>query len=489
MLLSGALSLALGAALLATIYFTLFDWQWLAFLGGVLFAAVLALVSRASQAEWRLLRRSKQFERVRQQLAEETARSHNADHALRAVEKRMLWVHDWLPIPFLYADGEGRCHYHNRACAEWLGLAAERISGRALAEIFGQARYPLIAPEIARTLSGKAVEYDLAWPGKDGAATVFKVRQVPYSPNGGGTIGFYLMATPAAARRAAAGAPAQAGAIAEGAAGENSEALYLRSLTEELMVGVDPRERIVQALQRDEFLLFAQKLLPLSSGMPEPECYEVLLRLKEEEENLLPPGSFIPVAEHYGMLEDIDRWVLRSLIAFCLEKRRATPGWRIPLFAINVSGHSAESAGFASFVQQELERSGFPARALCLEFSEPDMIRHNDGVRRLMAALRTAGCRFSIDNFRGAAGSFSHLNGLAVDFLKIDGSIIHNIGHDPAALAKTRAIHTVFRKAGVRSVAELVETRQTLDKLRGIGIDYVQGFGISPPAAIAKVLP
>jgi len=259
-------------------------------------------------------------------------------------------------------------------------------------------------------------------------------------------------------------------------------------MTDELMIGVDPCARLVQALQQDEFLLFAQKILSLKSGAPEPDCYEILLRLKEEEDNLLPPGGFIPVAEHYGMLEEIDRWVVRSLIAWCLDKHRSAPGWRMPLFCINLSGASVISPEFAGFVRQELERTDFPARALCFEISEPDVIKHNDGVRRLIAALRPAGCRFSIDDFGGAKVSFSYLTGLAVDFLKIDGSIIRNLVRDPAELAKTRAINTVCQKAGMRTVAESVETKETLDKLREIGIDYVQGFGIAHPAPIAKLL-
>lgn len=485
---SAALSATLGALLIATIYFTRFDLQWLAFLGGVLFAAVLALVSQASKVEWLLMRRSKQLERVREQLGQEIARTRNAAHGLQAAEKRMQQVSDQLPILFLYVDRDERCRYHNKACAEWLGLPAESISGQLLRDIFGDEHYPLIAPQIARTLSGEAVDYELAWPGKNGKSAALKVRQIPYSPDDGQIIGFYLMATRMAASPPTAEESAKSTDSGLLVPGENDQTLYLRSIADELTVGVDPRARLVQALQQDEFLLFAQKILSLKSGAPEPDCYEILLRLKEEEDNLLPPGGFIPVAEHYGMLEEIDRWVVRSLIAWCLDKHRSAPGWRMPLFCINLSGASVISPDFAGFVRQELERTDFPARALCFEISEPDAIKYNDGVRRLIAALRPAGCRFSIDDFGGAKVSFSYLTGLAVDFLKIDGSIIRNLVRDPAELAKTRAINTVCQKAGMRTVTESVETKETLDKLREIGVDYVQGFGIAHPAPIAKLL-
>lgn len=488
MLLSAALSATLGALLIVTIYFTRFDLQWLAFLGGILFAAVLALMSQASKVEWLLMRRSKQLERVREQLGQEIARTRNAAHGLQAAEKRMQQVNDQLPIPLLYVDRDERCRYHNKACAEWLALPAERIVGQQLHDIFASERYPLIAPQVARTLSGETVDYELAWPGKNGKAAALKVRQIPYTADDGEIIGFYLMATRMAASPPTAEESAKSTDSGLRVPGENDQTLYLRSITDELTVGVDPRARLVQALQRDEFLLFAQKILSLKSGAPEPDCYEILLRLKEEEDNLLPPGGFIPVAEHYGMLEEIDRWVVRRLMAWCLDKHRSAPGWRMPLFCINLSGASVISPEFAGFMRQELERTDFPARALCFEISEPDVIEHNDGVRRLIAALRPAGCRFSIDDFGGAKVSFSHVEGLAMDFLKIDGSIIRNLVRDPAELAKTRAIHTVCQKAGMRTVAESVEIKETLDKLREIGVDYVQGFGIAHPAPIAKLL-
>lgn len=488
MLLAAALSVTLAALLIATIYFTRFDLQWLAFLGGVLVAAVLALVSQASKVEWLLMRRSKQLARVREQLSQEIVRGRNATHGLQAAQKRMQQVSDRLPIPFLYADHDERCRYHNKAFAEWLALPAESISDQLLHDIFGNERYPLIAAQIARTLSGESVDYELAWPGKNGKATALKVRQLPYSPDDGQIIGFYLMATQYAADPAAAGeAPGLAG---KGllAPGESADTLHLRSITDELMTGVDPRTRLANALQRNEFLLFAQKILSLKSGAPEPDCYEILLRLQEEEDNLVPPGGFLPVAERCGMLEEIDRWVVRSVIAWCLNKLRTSPDWRMPLFCINLSKASVISAEFAGFVRQELERTDFPARVLCFEISEPDAIKQNDGVRRLIAALRPAGCRFSIDDFGSAKVSFSYLKGLAVDFLKIDGSIIRNLTRDPAELAITRAINTECQKAGIRTVAESVENKETLNKLREIGVDYVQGFGIAYPAPIANLL-
>lgn len=479
--LSIALSAVLGGLLIVTIHYTRVDLQWLAFLGGVLFAAVLALVSQASKAEWLLLRRTRQIERVREQLNEEIARGRNSAQALLAAEARMRHLSDHLPFPLFYFDRNGNCRYHNRACGEWLALPAGRIDDEPLQEIFGSAVYASIASQIEQTLAGAAVDYELACPGRDGVPAVFRARQVPYAPNAGRVAGFYLVLSRAPAGTAA-GSP-QAATV------DGAEALYLDAISAQLMTEANPRARIEQALRQNEFLLLAQKILPLRSGMPEPDCYEILLRLREEEDHLLPPGGFIPVAERYGMLEKIDRWVVRTLIAWSLDNRQRFPGSRIPMFCVNLSAASVCNREFPQFVCELLGKRDFPARALCLEVSQPDLINFNDAARQFISGLGPEGCRFSVDDFGSAKVTFSPLRGIALDYLKIDGSIVQSIGRDAAELAKARAIHTVCQKAGMRTIAESVETRQTLDTLRGIGIDYVQGFGIARPAPIEQVFP
>jgi EAL domain-containing protein (putative c-di-GMP-specific phosphodiesterase class I) len=281
-------------------------------------------------------------------------------------------------------------------------------------------------------------------------------------------------------------APAAVPAGIPALAGEASEALYLRSIAAELMGSEDPRERLARALAGDEFLLYAQKILPLKSGAADPVLFEVLLRLREEEDNLLPPGGFIPIAERYGMMPDLDRWVMRSLMAWSTARARAQPAWRMPLFCVNLSEPVLGNADFARFVRSELQSRNFSGRQVTFEILEQDAINHHADVVRLMAALKPAGCRFTIDGFGSTKVSFSYLKGLQLDFIKIDGSIILNLLRDAGELAKTRAINTVCHKLGICTIAETVETREALTKLREIGVDYVQGFGIARPGPIAQ---
>lgn len=489
------LSGVLGALLVAAIFWTGFNLQWIAFLGGVMFAAVVAMATRASRAQWIIARRTKQLERIREQLSQEIARSRNATEGMRIVETRMRLLGDALPTMILYIDREERCNYHNRAVEQKTGLSAERIAGRPLREVVGNAVYPIIAARIAETLSGKTLDYELAWSAGNAPPATYVARHMPYPPDEMPARGFYLLLTRSSPRTAAAaGVPPQAAERPPRAMGdapavstEGDETLYLRSISDELMGSDDPRAKLVQALEANQFLLFAQKIQPLQRDAPEPLCYEILLRLQEEEDHLLPPGGFIPVAEHYGMVEELDRWVVRYLLSWCVKKQAADPAWRVPLYCVNLTKTSITNPDFAKFVRAELQRSRFSGRSLCFEIGEPDIIGNHANVQNFINALKPAGCRFTVDAFGSVKVSFSHLKGLAIDFIKIDGVIIQNILRDPAEFAKARAIITVCRKIGVRTIAEFVESDEMLARLREIGVDYAQGFGVARPGPIAKV--
>lgn len=482
--LSVVLTGLLGALLVATIHFTRVDLQWIAFLGGVLFAAVVAMASQASRAEWRVARRTKQLERARAQLGEEIARSRNTAEALRIADARLRLLSDALPTLILYVDRNERCRHHNRAVERKTGFPAERIEGQPLREVVGNDVYLNIAPHIAKALSGVAVDYELAWDTPTSPDPVYTARHVPYPPGSAQPLGFYLLLTraPLQTGAQAADAGSKRGTISD----EGGESFYLRSITDELTGWDDPRAELARALEGNQFLLFAQKIEPLGRSSPDPLCFEILLRLREEEDNFLPPGGFLPVAEHYGMMEELDRWVVRNLVSRCAQKRREDPAWPIPLYCVNLSEAAVTSSRFARFVSAELERSHFPARSLCFEIGEQDIINHHAAAQRLMAALKPAGCRFTVDAFGSVKVSFSHLKGLAIDFIKIDGAIIQNILRNPAELAKAKAISAVCRKIGVRTIAEFVESEETLEKLRAIGVDYAQGFGIARPGPIGN---
>ena len=489
--LSLLLTLTMGLMVIATIYFTLFDLQWLAFLGGILFAAVLSMVSQASKAEWLIIRRTRQAERLREHLQKEGARRKISEDAMQAMAARVRMVNDLLPVPILFVDRDLRIRENNKAASAITRIPEIKMEGQLLRDVMST-RYMEMLPHCRETLTGTRVEYPLTWHD----SKKFRVKQVPHPPGVEQPIGFYIVMLPGDdASVAAAASEAQVGGNTStnsdplaAITGENGETMYLHSISDQLMGGDDPRSKLVRALAQNDFILFAQKVLPLKNFPFDHGSYEILLRLREEEDNLMPPGGFIPMAERYGMTEDIDRWVVRSVIAWSMDQKRAHPQWDIPMFSINLSEAAIVNPEFARFVRQELQHSGYPASQLCFEIGELETISNHDYVAKFIAALKPAGCRFTVDDFGSVKLSFSNLSGLRLDFVKIDGVIIQNMFKTPADLIKLKAIISVCQKLGMQTVAEFVEDDKTLEKLREISVDHVQGFGIDRPGPVIKAL-
>lgn len=485
LVLSVLMTLILGGLLVVTIQFTLFDLQWLTFLGGILFAAILSLASQASKSEWVVARRTRQLERAKELLEHEKKRAQVAEDSLHVADDRARMIHDLLPTPLLYIDRDLRIRQHNRSFLKLTDWPADRIYGQLLRDVAPR-EYPVLLPRFHETLAGSMVSYNMVWSAADGSSANYLIKQVPYPPGAEHSTGFYILmlqeqpSVVAAIPAAETSQPASPSAAINVDSGEN---LYPHSLGGQLP-GEDPKAKLVRALEKNEFLLFAQKILPLRNHPVEHDSYEILLRLREEEENLLPPGGFIPIAELYGMTEEIDRWVVRNVIAWSMKQQQANPNWIAPLFCINLSESAISNPEFARFILGELRRSKFAPNRLCFEVGELETISNHDNVARFIAALKPAGCRFTADAFGSIKLSFSHINGLALDFIKIDGVIIQNIFKTPADLAKLRAIVGVCQKLGLRTIAEFVEDDRTLEKLRELGVDYAQGFGIARPGPI-----
>ena len=263
--------------------------------------------------------------------------------------------------------------------------------------------------------------------------------------------------------------------------------LYLRLMTEQLTGWDNPRAMLERALRENQFFLLAQKIIPLKPGMPDPACYEILLRLRQEEESMLPPGSFLDLADSLGMMPKIDRWVLRSVLLWCAARAKSRPGEPLPMMCVNLSRRALVSRSFLAAVQEEFAAAGVPPRTVCFEISERDVIEHREHALGFMGTLKPLGCRFSLDGFGSVRVSFGHLEGLPFDLVKIDGIIIDGIHQGRLGPATVKAINLVCREVGMRTIAEFVETKATLDKLREIGVDYVQGFGVARPEPISKI--
>lgn len=472
-----ALAALLASLLAAALYWAALDPAAMPFIAGLVAGAGLALASLQTKLE----RRTRQLRRAHERLRHEVGRGHRASEAFRLNEARLRALADAVPAPLLFADAREFCRLHNRAAAAKLRLPPGAIDGRPLRELLGEDAYLSLMPCLAASLEGKPLEHALSWNG------AYTVALRPFFGGGHRPLGVHLVFTPAAMveRGPAAGAPEAArGASAEvelRVPADGGEALYLRAIQSELSGWDDPCAKLAAAMREDRFLLLQQRIAPLKEGLPAPICYEILLRLQEEEDNLLPPGGFLALADSAGMMEEVDRWVVRSLIVRVQEQQKRNRGWQAPLFWVNLSRAALVSAEFARSVQRQVRDEAFAGRALCFELAEPDVVAHAAEARRLIEALKPLGCRFAVDAFGSGKPAFAALKALPVDFVKIDGVIVQNLLRNPAELAKARAINAACQQMGVRTAAEFVEDAATLSALRKIGVDYAQGFGIADP--------
>jgi diguanylate cyclase (GGDEF)-like protein/PAS domain S-box-containing protein len=242
--------------------------------------------------------------------------------------------------------------------------------------------------------------------------------------------------------------------------------------------------RINQALLVDSFELYVQPALALQAT-DAPRYVEVLLRYRDGPV-LRSPAEFLPAAERYSLSPKIDSWVVKSLLeCHARAPQRFRPG---TLFAINLSALSLCDEQFLDFLDSALARSRMPAELLCFEITETAAIGNLTRAVQFFSAMRARGCRFALDDFGSGLSSFGYLRTLPVDFLKIDGLFVRDCVEDPIDFAMVKSINEIGHVMGIRTIAEFAENGAIEARMREIGVDYVQGFGVSRPLPIEQFL-
>ncbi len=209
--------------------------------------------------------------------------------------------------------------------------------------------------------------------------------------------------------------------------------------------------------------------------------FETLLRLQDNRGRLISPNAFIPTAERFNMMADIDSWVLDTALAQLAEVHHA--GEAIQM-SINLSGQCVDRCDMIEHLQARLTELQLPPHLLLLEVTESCAIRNLTSARTCINAVRDLGCRFALDDFGTGYSTMSQLKHLPVDFIKIDGQFVRDIETDPADMAIVRSIVQIAHASGKLTVAEFVESAEALRLIKECGVDYAQGFFLSPPHAI-----
>ncbi len=238
-------------------------------------------------------------------------------------------------------------------------------------------------------------------------------------------------------------------------------------------------ERIRAALDEDRLLLHAQPVVETATG--EATQHELLVRMVDPRGDLIQPASFLPIAERFGLIRELDRWVITRAIQMLAEHLRAG---RRPVVEINISGHSLGDPELAAHIGERLQATGVRATQLIFEVTETTAIDNISAARSFALQLGELGCRFALDDFGAGFGSFYYLKYLPFDFIKIDGEFVRNCTADPTDRLVIGAVVELARGMGKRTIAEFVGDEDTLIALRELGVDYAQGFHLGRPAPL-----
>ncbi len=244
---------------------------------------------------------------------------------------------------------------------------------------------------------------------------------------------------------------------------------------------IEWRSRILDALEHNRFRLYCQPIVSLSAVPLVDDHYEVLLRMLDENGELVAPMAFIPTAEHFDLMPAIDRWVISAALAAHSTGSHAADRPLDSVLAINLSGDTLGDKSFPAFVKGELDKFHVNPNSICFEITETAAISDIASARSFIKEFKAIGCQFSLDDFGSGMSSFGYLRSLPVDYLKIDGSFIRNICHDSIDLAMVESINHIGHIMGKQTIAEFVEDDATIALLRKIGVDFAQGFGIGRP--------
>ena len=226
----------------------------------------------------------------------------------------------------------------------------------------------------------------------------------------------------------------------------------------------------------DRFQILYQPIVSLQSN--QVQAYEVLLRLPTDDGKTIKPGGFIPAAERFGLMQNVDRWIVRQSMQYLAELHSNNIQIQ---FAINLSGCAVDDPELLALIQGILKDTGLDPAALTFEITEDVAIANLQAARRFINHLKDLGCRMALDDFGSGFCSFTYLKHLPVDALKIDGSFIQGLTHTKVDQAMVQSMNAIAHAMGKTTIAEFVENKETWRLLKDYGVDFAQGHYLGKP--------
>ncbi len=243
--------------------------------------------------------------------------------------------------------------------------------------------------------------------------------------------------------------------------------------------------RITEAIDNDRLKLFAQPIVALKNKDPQKQHVEILVRLLDEDGQLIAPNAFIPAAERYNLMQLIDREIIFKTFSFI---KKHSDDENITHYSINLSGNTLDDKDIIAYINDTADKFDIDKRLICFEITETAAIKNLNKAKTLIKKLKESGFKFALDDFGSGLSSFQYLKSLPVDFLKIDGSFVSDMVNNTIDHAMVAAINEVAHIMGIQTIAEYVENEQIMKKLRAINVDFGQGYGIEQPKPIKEIL-
>lgn len=242
---------------------------------------------------------------------------------------------------------------------------------------------------------------------------------------------------------------------------------------------------ISNTIEANRFQLYAQPIVP-TNGSEAIDMFEVLLRIKDDNGNIVSPGQYLPAAERFSLMREVDVWVTANAIRFLSERNINQPDNNLRLF-INLSANTISDTTFCEHIRDMLTQHPIPANSLCFEITETSAIKNIENAIAIINDLKEFDCQFALDDFGSGMSSLTYLKNLPVDYLKIDGSIVQNIDNDQVSRAMVAAVNEIGRVMDIKTIAEYVENGNVFDHIKHLGINYAQGYYISRPCPIDEI--
>jgi PAS domain S-box-containing protein len=379
-----------------------------------------------------------------------------SEHHLQLARDYLRAVIDGMGQGMYTSDAEGRITYMNQAAQDLLGWSVEELRGRDMHEATHGLRadgspYPREECPIRRSRrDGEMVRVDEdVFVRADGTPLPVAYTAAPFS-SGDGVEGSVVVFEDISERQA-----------------------QTRQMERDLEK-LAAIKNIRHALAHDSFLLYAQPIIDLASG--EAIQRELLIRMRDPDgDGVLAPGAFLPAAEEYGFIGDIDRWVIAHSAEI------AATGLAVEL---NISASSLGDPGLTDFIADAIERAGADPTKMVFEITETTLVSDEAAGREFVTALHALGCKVALDDFGTGYGGFTYLKQLPIDYLKIDIEFVRDLSHSVASRKVVEAIVNLAHGFELQTVAEGVEDEETLELLRALGVDYAQGYHLGRPAEL-----